>query len=240
MTDGNARTVADFVLPPASRLLVLAPHPDDFDAIAVTLRHFYRLGYPIEAAVFRTGSGVENRYRPGLSLAGKAALREAEQRASLRFFGLPDERLTFLTPIADPDDQPEVCPENQRLVERLLRDRAPAGVFLPHGCDTNGGHRAVATLLERAAAAVARPITALLNRDAKTVSMRMDLYMPFDEVTAAWKAELLRFHDSQQQRNLLTRGHGFDEHVLAVNRRIARDLGLEADYAEAFEVRHWT
>jgi LmbE family N-acetylglucosaminyl deacetylase len=233
------RPVTESALPPGARLLVLAPHPDDFDAIAVTLRHFFRLGHPLDVAVFRTGSGVEDHYRPGLSLAGRADLREVEQRASLRFFGLPETNLTFLTPVADDEDQPADCIENETLVVRLLRDRAPDLVFLPHGRDSNAGHRTVAALLERAAAAAGRPLSAWLNRDAKTLAMRMDLYMPFDGAAAAWKAQLLRFHDSQQQRNLRTRGHGFDERVLDLNRRTAEDLGIRAEFAEVFERRSW-
>ena len=64
--------------------------------------------------------------------------------------------------------------------------------------------------------------------------------MPFGQREADWKAELLRYHDSQHQRNLRTRGHGFDERVLAVNRRIARELSLDDEYAEAYEVEIFT
>ena len=66
--------------------------------------------------------------------------------------------------------------------------------------------------------------------------MRHDVYTPFDEGVAEWKAELLRFHDSQHQRNLNTRGHGFDERVLGANREIAKELNLDAPYAEVFDV----
>jgi LmbE family N-acetylglucosaminyl deacetylase len=50
-------------------MLALAPHPDDFDAIGVTLKHIRRNGNPIEVGVVRTGSGVEDSYRPDLTLA---------------------------------------------------------------------------------------------------------------------------------------------------------------------------
>ena len=66
--------------------------------------------------------------------------------------------------------------------------------------------------------------------------MRADFYMPFGPDQANWKAELLRFHDSQHQRNLRTRGHGFDDRILEVNKKIARELSLEEEYAEAFEL----
>jgi hypothetical protein len=51
---------------------------------------------------------------------------------------------------------------------------------------------------------------------------------------------MLRFHDTQQQRNLATRGSGFDARILEANRRFARELGLEARYAEVFEVESYS
>jgi len=83
------------------------------------------------------------------------------------------------------------------------------------------------------------------NRDEKTVKMRDELYMAFDESQAQWKAGLLRLHASQQHRNLQLRGVGFDERVLEMNRRTAKSLRLaakgddeatECKYAESFEV----
>ena len=60
--------------------------------------------------------------------------------------------------------------------------------------------------------------------------------MPYDEETARWKASLLRCHDSQQQRNLRSRGSGFDDRILHMDRTSARELKLMAEYAEVFEV----
>ena len=78
-------------------LVVLAPHPDDFDAIAVTLRYFHQRGDTIHLAVLTTGaSGVEDGYAGAYTAVDKAALREQEQAASCAFFGLPPERLSFL------------------------------------------------------------------------------------------------------------------------------------------------
>ena len=88
----------------------------------------------------------------------------------------------------------------------------------------------------RIASEAGYPIAALFNRDPKTIGLRTDIYTAFGEEDAQWKAQLLRFHDSQQQRNLNTRGHGFDKRILDTNRQIARELGLQAPYAEAFEV----
>ncbi len=62
------------------RLLVLAPHPDDFDAIGVTMRFFRKNGNPLYVAVATSGErGVEE----------KIKIREQEQRDSCHFFGLP-------------------------------------------------------------------------------------------------------------------------------------------------------
>ena len=75
-----------------------------------------------------------------------------------------------------------------------------------------------------------------MNLDAKTVSMRPDLYMYFNEEDAAWKAQLLRFHRSQQERNLKTRGQGFDQRVLTLNRQAAIKGSGRMPYAEVFQL----
>ena len=77
---------------------------------------------------------------------------------------------------------------------------------------------------------------ALLVRDPKTLEMRLDLATAFGPEEATWKAELLRCDRSQHERNLRTRGTGFDERILATNREIGREIGLE--FAEGFEVMH--
>ena len=72
-------------LPPELRVAVLAPHPDDFDAIAVTLRHLRDNGNRIAVAVATGGaSGVEDGFRGAADDSAKARLREEEQRASCR------------------------------------------------------------------------------------------------------------------------------------------------------------
>jgi hypothetical protein len=84
------------------------------------------------------------------------------------------------------------------------------------------------------------PVLALLIRDPKTVAMRLDVVTAFDETEANWKARLLRYHQSQQQRNLRSRGYGFDERILRVNREIAKEVGLANLFAEGFEVVNYT
>ena len=47
---------------------------------------------------------------------------------------------------------------------------------------------------------------------------------------------MLRLHASQHQRNLRTRGVGFDERLLAPEAKKARELGLPAGVAAGAEV----
>lgn len=237
ISSGTPRPLPGLGLPAGLRVLFLAPHPDDFDAVAVTLKYLVDQGHPVRAAVALTGSGVDDAYCPGSTFREKTLLREEEQRRSLRFFGLPENDVTFLALANDAEDQMSDDPANGAAILDLLRGTTPDIVVLPHGNDTNSAHRNMYALFSEAARQWARPLVALLNRDAKTVEMRIDLYMPFDRKAAEWKAEMLRFHDSQHQRNLRTRGYGFDERILNLNREIARELSLTHTYAEAFEVR---
>lgn len=223
--------------PRAQRIAVLAPHPDDFDAIAVTLRFFHSRGDRIHLAVLTAGaSGVENTYPGAVDDAAKGALRESEQGASCAAFGLPPERVSFLRLAAS-----ELAFNNANIAairDWLLPLQADL-VCMPHGNDSNATHRTTYALFRAVAEQEGLALSALLNQDAKTQAMRHDLYMPFDADMASWKSELLRLHATQQQRNLNTRGHGFDARVLAVNRATAAALGLPNEYAEAFELERW-
>ncbi len=109
-------------------------------------------------------------------------------------------------------------------------------MFLPHGNDTNIDHQRTCAIFQRIASQVKYPITAFLNRDPKTINMRHDVYTVFGEKDAEWKGQLLRIHESQQQRNLNTRNHGLDERVLNVNRKTAQENLHTKMYAEVFEL----
>lgn len=219
---------------------VLAPHPDDFDAIGISLRHLHERGAKIWLAVLTSGaSGVEDGYAGSFGEIDKARLREAEQGASCRFFGLPQENLCFLhLPLEAKDEAPPDA-ASVSCLRAYLNGIKPQLVFLPHGNDSNAAHRRSYRLLRLLAETDKLPLAALLNQDAKTIAMRHDCVMPFDEKAARWKAELLRLHASQQQRNLNTRGYGFDERVLQINRASAATLGLELPYAEVFELERF-
>lgn len=226
-------------VPPGLVVAMIGPHPDDFDAVAVTLRRLRDAGAGIRAFVCHTASGVEDGFCSPPTPETKQRLREQEQRDSLRFFGLPDGNVTFLDLERDAanDGQPFDHEANRRRLADAILPVHPDILVLPHGNDTNSGHRNIHAMAVRMAAAAGFPMTAWLIRDPKTVAMRIDLYTPFDRDEAGWKAEMLRFHRSQHQRNLNTRGRGFDDRILEVNRAIARDLALDAPFAEAFEVR---
>jgi LmbE family N-acetylglucosaminyl deacetylase len=220
------------------RICVLAPHPDDFDAAGAVLRHLHGAGLDIGLLVLSSSAnGVEDGFCDPPTLEVKAALREKEQLESCHFFGLPGDRVEFLRlPVDSPGGFLVDGDEGRLILEgRLLRLR-PDVVLLPHGNDTNADHRLTHAWWSRLAPEGRLDASALLIRDPKTVASRDDAYFPFGECDAAWKAELLRFHRSQHQRNLNTRGHGFDERILRVNRASACRLGLAEPYAESFEI----
>ena len=214
------------------KVLVLAPHPDDFDAIGVTLKIFRDNGNHIELAVISGAeSGVEDSFcenHPGMS---KAEIREQEQLASCKFFGLAESQVSFLH-LQEEDGDPIESEENLEIIKKYINKLNPDIVFMPHWNDTNAGHQRTYSMFKK----VAGDVKIYLNRDPKTIEMRQDIYTLFDEEDARWKAELLRCHKSQHQRNLNSRGHGFDERVLQVNRQIAKESDCAALYAEVFEI----
>lgn len=233
----HPRNLTEMAMPSTLRVLVLAPHPDDFDAIAVTLHGLHQKGTRIDVAVLSgSASGVEDGYQGAFTAADKAALREAEQRESCRLFGLPDDRLLFLRLVEDEAGDPRADAANLARVHAHVTAVRPDVVFLPHKNDTNPGHQRAFGFFRQIVRSANLEVVGLLNRDPKTIAMRDDLYQPFGEDVAAWKGRLLRCHQSQHQRNLNTRGHGFDVRVLECNRRIAAALHLDSPYAEAFEV----
>ncbi len=224
-------------LPSELRVTVLAPHPDDFDAIGITLRRLHRNGIRIDLLVLTTGeSGVEEEYAAARSPLGKAAIREREQLASCDFFGLQARNVRFLRLATDSDGALREDESAFEAIKAALLPLHPDLVFLPHGNDTNPDHQRVYALLVRLARQESLVALACLNRDPKTLSMRVDLTTPFSVEEAEWKRKLLRFHDSQHQRNLRSRGHGFDDRILMDNEQAAKSAGLDAPFAEVFEL----
>jgi len=94
-------------------------------------------------------------------------------------------------------------------------------------------------LVESIATEAGWPVALFLHKDPKTLHMRTDFFLAFDETEAAWKGQLLRLHASQQMRNIKTRGYGLDERILQLNRAIAQKLPTQLPYAAAFELRYF-
>jgi LmbE family N-acetylglucosaminyl deacetylase len=201
------------------------------------MRFFQSNGNPLYVSVATPGArGVEDAYCTPPIREIKARLREREQRESCRFFGLPEAHLHFL--LLEEDQAGDVLDNaaNADRLRQILLGLRPALVFLPHGHDTNKGHQRVYAMFRRVAQTLDFPLVAFLNQDPKTIKMRCDVYLGFDEDMAIWKGKLLRFHRSQQERNLNQRGYGFDERILRMNRESAETGSIGATYAEVFEI----
>ena len=213
--------------------LVLAPHPDDFEVVAVTLGRFADAGAKLSLEVLSGGaSGVEDAVATGWE--AKTAAREAEQRESCRQFGLPAAALRFQRLTEDAEGYMADSGENRARVHALLDAHLPEGVILPHGNDSNADHRRVFRWFQAWRDGRPQPPLALLVRDPKNLGMRVDLLSPYDAGRAAWKAALLRCHRSQHERNLRSRGMGFDERILGPDRAAGAPFGFTA--VESFEV----
>lgn len=244
------RRFQEIDFPPEQRVLVLAPHPDDFDVIAVTLRHLQMNGNPIHLIVITSGaSGVEPGFCTSADWETLSALREHEQRRSCRSFGLPDRNFEFLRLPEDRFGSLIADEDNLERVRTSFVKCAPDLVFLPHGNDTNSDHRRTYFMMRQIALHSKLTFSAFLARDPKTVEMRDEVVTFFGQSQADWKAELLRFHESQQQRNLNVRGYGLDERIRKLNRHTAarvrdrnfagREPTPDEIFAESFEIELW-
>ena len=237
-TKGSPPQICDKLkLPEGINVLVLAPHPDDFDAIGITLKKFQECGSQISLAVISgAASGVEDSFMVDYPGKTKAEVREKEQIESGLFFGLARDNISFLHLREDENGDPIEDTGNFQLIKNHIVKINPDIIFLPHGNDTNQGHVRTYRMCSDSIGEIGNPAMLFLNRDPKTIEMKNDLYIVFDKKEAAWKAELLIHHQSQHQRNLNNRKHGFDERVLAVNREIAKELTGSYEYAEVFEI----
>jgi len=229
--------LARITLPSDLRLLVLAPHPDDFDEIAVSLKHFQSLGLEIGLLVLTgASSGVLDSFANPPTKESKQAIREREQRAALDFFCLPQKSVEFLYLPEDKHGELALTSSTQETVASRFKSFSPDIVTLPYGYDTNGGHQRTFLLLREIGKSSKKPLLALYQKDPKTISIQLEAYMAFDESMAAWKGKMLRFHQSQQTRNVASRHHGIDERILRVNRAIAHELDIPFPYAEGFQI----
>lgn len=216
---------------------VCAPHPDDFDAIAVTLRLFCERHALLFLSVITSGiSGVEDGFVSPPTLLNKMLCREMEQLDSCAKFGLNKNLVNFLR--LDVDGKTGYVLDNQENYRKIQCEYGkilPDWIFLPHGNDSNYDHQWVSNAVRMVTTNQVKPINIWRNRDPKTIALRQDAVTFFDETLAAWKAELLRCHSSQHQRNINTRGYGFDQRILRENKKWAVEFGHSGQYAETFE-----
>jgi LmbE family N-acetylglucosaminyl deacetylase len=256
--DGESVAGLKLRLPSHARVMVLAPHPDDPESAAITCRLLLDSGCDLHyAIVSMSPSGVEDQYAQTSlgpvyqSLAAKKiAIRKREQIMSAGMLGLTEDKISFFS--LDDNERGTVSdsPENRDRISLLLESAGPGIVIMPAGKDTNRTHAWVQRVFRECAGQLARkakrPMIALYNEDPKTTSMEPDLFVFFDRKAAEWKRGMLRIHDSQQQRNMRVRGVGFDERILAVNRRRYEWFAGPTDpgkcspaYAEAFEMERF-
>jgi LmbE family N-acetylglucosaminyl deacetylase len=230
--NGEILNILELDIPEGVKVLSLAPHSDDFDVNAITLKHFQRAGADIRLDVLCLDNGVEADFEPQTP---QAQIRKREQLASLAFFALPAERVNFIDTVCDETGQTIYHPGNKAIIEDSIRKFSPDIILTPHPNDSNSAHRAVTGMLYEIE--LKKGTVIMHNHDPKTFTIKPNAFMPFDSAQAQWKAELLRHHKSQHSRNLKTRGYGFDDRLLNVNRDDAKDHNLGCEYAELFEVR---
>jgi LmbE family N-acetylglucosaminyl deacetylase len=231
-----ATRLTDLPVSPAARILFLAPHPDDFDSVAITLKRFLDNGNAIHLVVLTGGAaGVLDSFVTPPTDERKVQVREHEQKEALRFFGLPLANVVFLHRAIANDGELLVDDACRVAVAEILQNFDPDIVFVPHQEDTNNGHRRACALFREIASGTTKPLWALYHKDPKTIRIRIGVYTPFNGVEAEWKRDLLRHHRSQHTRNLQTRGSGFDDRILNVNESLATELGAEEGFAEGFQ-----
>lgn len=229
----NLKTLA---WPASAKVLIIAPHPDDFDAIAVTLDFFRSQHFTLHLLVMSGGSkGVEDRFLDSADWLLKAATREQEQLASIRLFGLEDNQVEFLRLAEAEDGELSDSSENQQQLNEAILSQDADIWCLPYGKDTNSGHQRTYSMVQSLKALVSKTTLILYNRDAKTTEFNTHLYCSFPLAQAEWKSTLLRCHQSQQSRNLNLRGYGFDQRVLGFNQQQAQDLPSQEAFVETFQ-----
>jgi len=235
-------------LPTRGKVLIIGPHPDDPEGVAITCRLLMQSGCNIWFAIMSLSpAGVEDEYARRwsssdfFSIQGKKSeIRRREQISSAEMFGLTQDRLVFLGMEEDPTLDSW---QNRCSLKNHLESMAPDIVIMPMGKDPNRTHSWTYRVFRECAKDLTfqleKPIVALYNEDPKTVEIRKDLFVFFGEESANWKRVLLRTHDSQQQRNIRSRGMGFDERILGMNylsRRHLSAISSAAQYAEVFEI----
>ena len=218
------------------KAVVLAPHPDDFDVIGVSLKLLKEDNKEIHLLLNSGGaSGVVDGFLSAYTDSEKVELRLIEQEYSCRFFGLKEENFKFLNMEIDVDGEPAFITSNCEKIRKEILRLMPDTFFLPHGNDHNPGHSRNYHFLTKIIQEEAITAQLFLNKDPKTQNFNTHYYTPLDGSLIHWKETLLGFHHSQEHRNKLNRNITFKERILNSNRLTAMELNLPSPFAESFE-----
>ena len=220
-------------------ILVLCPHPDDFDIAAVTLRHFKENSAEITAYIAPTWSGIlDSFYDQKVSNEQKIQTRVEEQRQSLNFFGLESSKIHFFPNTMDLDQNGEMTDSqaNYELIENAILSSKPDAIFIPHYNDPNPAHSAMYKTVKEVVIKQELQLDLYLQMDPKTKGIEANAYTPISVEAEKWKRQLLNHHKTQSHRNFETRGIDFAERILSTNKAAAEKLKLEQQYAEVFEI----
>ena len=222
-----------------STVLVLCPHPDDFDVAAVTLKQLHQAGSDIRVAIAPTFSGIlDSFYDVPTSNLEKIKTRNQEQRNSIKFFGLDDSKVEFFPNDCDLDGNGEwkYSESNRALVGEYLLKHSPDAIFIPHPNDANPAHSAMYKILSECLTKTPLTVDIFKQMDPKTVSLKIDQFVEITPKDAEWKTALFNHHKTQDHRNKTTRGISLAERILASNKAIAETHNLSCAMAEAFEI----
>ncbi len=175
-------------LPTRGKVLIIGPHPDDPEGVAITCRLLMQSGCNIWFAIMSLSpAGVEDEYARRwsssdfFSIQGKKSeIRRREQISSAEMFGLTQDRLVFLGMEEDPTLDSW---QNRCLLKNHLESMAPDIVIMPMGKDPNQTHSWTYQLFRECAkdliSQTKNPMIALYNEDPKTVEIRKDLFVFF-------------------------------------------------------------
>ena len=123
-------------LPTRGKVLIIGPHPDDPEGVAITCRLLMQSGCNIWFAIMSLSpAGVEDEYARRwsssdfFSIQGKKSeIRRREQISSAEMFGLTQDRLVFLGMEEDPTLDSW---QNRCLLKNHLESMAPDIVIMP-------------------------------------------------------------------------------------------------------------
>ena len=140
-------SLKDFPLSSSLKLLVLAPHPDDFDAIAVMLKYFQENSNEILLLVLTgASSGVNDSFLERPTRQNKEDIRQHEQKKALEFFRFPRSQVRFLRLPEDVNGDLLLDEGCRNIVGKHFREFNPDMITLPFGKDTNESHQRTFTL----------------------------------------------------------------------------------------------